>query len=234
MKLRYFGHSCFSVTLPPLSGGVRLLFDPFLTNNPAALEAGIDQSTPEAEYVLISHGHFDHVADAVPILHRTRATAIAGYEVCEWLFKQGVPETQLHRMNIGGTARFAFGSVQMVQAVHSSSLPDGSPGGCPGGFVIRTPAGAFYYSGDTALTMDMQLIPKRGPIDFAVLSLGDTFTMDPEDALEAARFIGCNEIVGVHFNTWPAIAIDQEAALTLFSNAGKRLHLPAPGAEILL
>ena len=234
MKLFYFGHSCFSVTLPPLCGGVHLLFDPFLTRNPKAQEAGLDQSTPEADYVLLSHGHFDHVEDAVPILRRTRAVAIAAYEVCEWLHKHGIPETQLHRMNIGGTARFAFGSVQMVQAVHSSSMPDGAPGGSPAGFVVRTQGGSFYYSGDTALTLDMQLIPKRGPLDFAVLSLGDTFTMDPEDALEAARFIGCDEIVGVHFNTWPPIAIDQEAAWTLFSNAGKRLHLPAPGAELAL
>jgi L-ascorbate metabolism protein UlaG (beta-lactamase superfamily) len=234
MKLFYYGHSCFSVTLPPLCGGARLLFDPFFTSNPKAQEAGLYQSTPEADYVLLSHGHFDHVEDAVPILRRTKAVAIAAYEVCEWLHKHGVPETQLHRMNIGGNARFAFGSVQMVQAVHSSSMPDGSPGGNPAGFVVRTQAGAFYYSGDTALTLDMQLIPKRGPLDFAVLSLGDTFTMDPEDALEAARFIGCDEIVGVHFNTWPPIAIDQEAALTLFSNAGKRLHLPAPGAELSL
>jgi L-ascorbate metabolism protein UlaG (beta-lactamase superfamily) len=234
MKLLYFGHSCFSVTLPPLCGGVRLLFDPFLINNPKAREAALDQSEPGADYVLISHGHFDHVDDAVPVLKRTKAVAVASYEVCQWLLKHGVPEEQLHRMNIGGTARFAFGSVQMVSAVHSSSMPDGAPGGHPCGFVVRTPGGSFYYSGDTALTLDMQLIPRKGPLDFAVLSLGDTFTMDPDDALEAARFVGCDEIVGVHFDTWPPIAIDQEAALTLFSNAGKRLHLPVPGAELSL
>lgn len=234
MKLLYFGHSCFLVTLPPLCGGVRLLFDPFLTNNPAAREAGVDRCEPDTDYVLISHGHYDHVDDAVRVLVRTKATAIASYEVCHWLQKHGVPEAQLHQMNIGGTARFAFGSVQMVRAVHSSSMPDGSAGGSACGFVIRTPGGAFYYSGDTALTLDMQLIPRRGPLDFAVLSLGDTFTMDAEDALEAARLVGCNEIVGVHCNTWPPIAIDQEAALTFFSNAGRRLHLPAPGAELSL
>lgn len=234
MKLFYFGHSCFSVTLPGLCGGARLLFDPFLTSNPKARDAGLDQTVPGADYVLISHGHFDHVEDAVRILRLTRAMAIASYEVCEWLLKHGVAESQLHRMNIGGTARFAFGSIQMVHAVHSSTMPDGAPGGNPCGFVVRTQGGAFYYSGDSALTLDMQLIPKRGPLNFAVLSLGDTFTMGPEDALEAARLIECDEIVGVHFDTWPPIAIDQEGALALFSNAGKRLHLPAPGAELSL
>lgn len=234
MKLLYFGHSCFLVTLPPLCGGIRLLFDPFLTKNPAARAAGVDRHEPPADYVLISHGHSDHVDDAVAVLGRTKATAIACHEVCQWLSRHGVPEAQLHRMNLGGTARFAFGSIQMVQAVHSSSMPDGAPGGTACGFVVRTSGGAFYYSGDTALTLDMALIPKKGSLDFAVLSLGDTFTMAPEDALEAARLIACDQIVGVHFNTWPPIAIDQEAALTVFSNAGKRLHLPAPGAELSL
>lgn len=234
MRFFYYGHSCFSVTLPALCGGTRLLFDPFLTSNPRAREAGLDQAVPEADYVLISHGHFDHVEDAVRILRGTKAVAIAAYEVCEWLLRHGVAENQLHRMNIGGIARFAFGSVHMVHAVHSSTMPDGAPGGNPGGFVVRTQAGAFYYSGDTALTLDMQLIPRRGPLDFAVLSLGGTFTMDPEDALEAARLLGCDEIVGVHFDTWPPITVDQEGALSLFSNAGKRLHLPAPGAEMFL
>jgi L-ascorbate metabolism protein UlaG (beta-lactamase superfamily) len=234
MKLSFFGHSCFSVTLPPLCGGARLLFDPFFTSNPKAKEAGLDHSVPEADFVLISHGHFDHVEDAVTVLRRTKAVAVAVYEVCDWLSKHGIPETQLHRMNIGGTARFAFGSAQLVHAVHSSTMPDGTPGGNPAGFVVRTQAGAFYYSGDTALTLDMQLIPKRGPVDFAVLSIGDTFTMGYEDALEAAEMVGCKEVVGVHFDTWPPIAIDQEAALAAFSNAGKRLHLPFAGAELLL
>lgn len=232
MKLTYFGHSCFAITLPDLCGGARLLFDPFFTGNPKAAEANADATTPEADFMLISHGHFDHINDAVAILKRTRAVAVAGYEVGDWLASKGIPETQLHRLNIGGSVRFPFGSIQMVHAVHSSTLPDGTPGGSAGGFVVRTAAGDFYYSGDTALTLDMQLIPKRGALRFAILSIGDTFTMGPEDALEAARLLKCDEIVGVHFDTWPPIAINQEASLSLFSNAGKRLHLPFPGEEL--
>lgn len=185
-----------------------------------------------ADYVLISHGHFDHVEDSVAILKRTGAVVLAAYEICEWLQRQGVPAVQVHALNIGGTARLPFGTVQMVSAVHSSTLPDGSTGGNPGGFVVRTEVGAFYYSGDTALSLDMQLIPRRGPLRFAVLCVGDTFTAGPEDALELARFVECDEVVGVHFDTWPPIAIDHHAAADLFSNDGKTLHLLKAGSEI--
>jgi L-ascorbate metabolism protein UlaG (beta-lactamase superfamily) len=208
-----------------------LLFDPFLTSNPAAQKAGITAESLSADYILISHGHFDHIEDAVALLQRTNAKAIAAYEICDWLKAQGVGEEQTLPMNHGGTLRLEFGSVQMVNAVHSSTLPDGSAGGNPAGFVVRTGAGNFYYSGDTALTLDMQLIPRRGPLRFAVLSIGDTFTMGPEDALEAASLIQCDEIVGVHYDTWPPITIDSAHAKTLFKKAGKTLHLLPPGAD---
>ena len=122
-----------------------------------------------------------------------------------------------------------FGTVQMVAAVHSSTLPDGASGGNPGGFVVRTKSGAFYYSGDTALTLDMQLIPRKGPLRFAILCVGDTFTMGPEDALEAARMVECDEVVGVHCDTWPPIVIDHKKAKTLFKEAAKTLHLLKAG-----
>lgn len=231
MKLTHFGHACFSVTLPPQCGGTRLLFDPFLTSNPLAHKAGISAQSVAADYILISHGHFDHIEDAVAVLKRTGAKVIAAYEICDWLKGQGVKDDQALPMNHGGTLKLDFGSVQMVNAVHSSTLPDGSSGGNPAGFVVRTASGSFYYSGDTALTMDMQLIHRRGPLRFAVLSIGDTFTMGPEDALEAARMIECDEIVGVHYDTWPPIAIDSTQAKTLFEEAGKRLHLLAPREE---
>jgi L-ascorbate metabolism protein UlaG (beta-lactamase superfamily) len=186
----------------------------------------------DCDYLLISHSHFDHVEDAATIARQTGAKVLAGFEVGEWLKSQGVPGEQIQPLNHGGTARFDFGSVQMVSAVHSSSLPDGGYGGAAGGFVVRSTQGAFYYSGDTALTLDMQLISRKGPLRFALLCIGDAFTMGPEDALEAARFVECDEIVGVHFDTWPPLQIDHAWAKSLFSGAGKKLHLPSPGDSL--
>ena len=232
MKLTSYGHSCFCVTLSPGAGGTHLLFDPFLSSSPTAAAAGLKASAIHADFVLISHGHYDHIEDAVKILKRTGARALAGYEVCEWLQKKGVAADKVIPLNIGGSVQLPFGSVQMVTAVHSGTLPDGSSGGNPGGFVVRTEEGAFYYSGDTALTLDMQLIPLRGKLRFAVLCIGDTFTMGPADALEAAKFVGCKDVVGVHYDTWPPIAIDKKAAKALFSAAGKKLHLVEAGASV--
>lgn len=232
MKLTHLGHACFSVVLPQKCGGARLLFDPFLTSNPLAQSAGFSPGKVEADYVLISHGHFDHIEDAAAVAIRTGAKVIAVYEICDWLKARGVAEGQLLPMNIGGTLRLNFGSVQMVAAVHSSTLPDGASGGNPGGFVVRTESGTFYYSGDTALTLDMQLIPRKGALRFAILSVGDTFTMGPEDALEAARLVECDEVVGVHYDTWPPIAIDSKQAKSLFKKSGKTLHLLKAGEEV--
>lgn len=231
MKLTHLGHACFSVALPEECGGARLLFDPFLTSNPLAQSAGLSWGKVQADYVLISHGHFDHIEDAVAILKQTGAKAVAAYEICDWLKAHGVAEEQVLPMNIGGTLRLDFGTVQMVAAVHSSTLPDGASGGNPGGFVVRTKSGAFYYSGDTALTLDMQLIPRKGPLRFAILCVGDTFTMGLEDALEAARMVECDEVVGVHYDTWAPIAIDHKKAKALFKQAGKTLRLLKAGED---
>ncbi|HVE17082.1 MAG TPA: MBL fold metallo-hydrolase, partial [Chthoniobacterales bacterium] len=137
--------------------------------------------------------------------------------------KQGI--NAVHALNPGGAHTFDFGRVKCVNAIHSSSLPDGSYGGQPGGFVIESPEGSFYYSGDTALTFDMKLIAEEFQLRFAVLPVGDNFTMGAADAAKAAGFAGCDEAVGVHFDTWPPIAIDHEAAKAAFAKAGKRLHL---------
>ncbi|RYD68034.1 MAG: metal-dependent hydrolase [Verrucomicrobiaceae bacterium] len=231
MKLTYYGHSCFGVQ----AGGKHLLFDPFITKNDLAQDAGVERDRIPADYILVSHGHFDHCDDAVAIAQRTGATVIGGFEVTQWLHEQGVPEEQVHSMNHGGAHRFEFGRVKFVSAIHSSTMPDGSPGGTPGGFVIDTTEGGFYYSGDTALTMDMQLISAAFPqLRFAVLCVGDNYTMGYEDALRAADFVKCDHVLGVHYDTWPIIHLDQQEAQRAFRIAGKTLHLPAIGETVEL
>jgi L-ascorbate metabolism protein UlaG (beta-lactamase superfamily) len=141
--------------------------------------------------------------------------------------QQGVPKT--HPMNHGGGFQFDFGRVKFVTAIHSSSMPDGSYGGNPGGFVVQTDEGNFYVSGDTALTMDMKLIGESTKLRFAALCIGDNFTMGIEDAIQAADFVGCIEILGVHYDTFPPIRIDHPSAVAKFRSAGKTLHLLEPG-----
>jgi L-ascorbate metabolism protein UlaG (beta-lactamase superfamily) len=221
MKVSYYGHSCFSVT----AGGKTLLFDPFITPNPLA--KAVDAKKIAADYILVSHGHEDHLADAVEIAKRTGATVIANFEVAVWLNQKGAPK--IHPMNHGGGFNFDFGRVKFVSAIHSSTMPDGSPGGNPGGFVVESADGNFYYSGDTALTMDMKLTGESTKLKFAALCVGDNFTMGPDDAVKAAEFIRCNEILGVHFDTFPPIKIDHAAAQEKFKAAGKSLHLLRPG-----
>jgi L-ascorbate metabolism protein UlaG (beta-lactamase superfamily) len=206
-------------------GGKNLLFDPFITGNPLA--KNIDVKKVPADFILVSHGHEDHLADAMEIARRTNALVIANFEVATWLNQKGAP--RVHPMNHGGGVQFDFGRVKFVNAIHSSTLPDGSNGGNPGGFVIESAEGNFYYSGDTALTLDMKLIGESTKLKFAALCVGDNFTMGSDDAVKAANLIHCNEILGVHFDTFPPIKIDHAAAQEKFKTAGKTLHLLQPG-----
>jgi len=224
MKLTYFGHSCFLVE----SAGKRLLFDPFITPNPLA--AAIDISAVPADAILVSHGHLDHVADVVAIATRTGAAVVCNWEIGEWLGREGIQNVAA--MNQGGRLSLGVCAVKMTSAIHSSTLPDGSPGGNPGGFVVEFPEGAFYYSGDSALTMDMKLIPEEFPLKFAVLPIGDRFTMGAADAARAAGFVGVETVVGVHYDTFPPITINKRDALETFSQAGRILLLPGIGESI--
>jgi len=221
MKVTFYGHSCFSV----VAGGKVLLFDPFITQN--SLAGSIDVNRVPADFILVSHGHDDHLADAVAIARRTGALVIAGFEVGEWFIKQGI--SKVHHLNHGGGHDFDFGRVKFVTAVHSSTLPDGSPGGNAGGFVVETSEGNFYYSGDTALTLDMKLIGESTRLKFAVLCVGDNFIMGAADAVKAADFVGCDQVMGVHYDTFPPIKIDHASACERFRVAGKTLHLLKPG-----
>ncbi len=224
MKLTYYGHACFAVEIK----GKKILFDPFITHN--ELAAHIDKDKIEADYIFLSHGHADHIADCVAIAGRTNCKVVANWEIHEWLNKQGIANT--HPMNTGGKWTFDFGVVKCVVAQHSSSLPDGSYGGNPMGFLFQTDEGNFYYSGDTALTLDMQLIPSWIELNFAIFPIGDNFTMGFSDAIVAAGFIQCNKVVGVHYNTFGFIKINETFAKNAFEAAGKTLLLPAIGETI--
>lgn len=224
MKYTYYGHACFRVE----TNGVKLLFDPFISHNELARH--IDLAAIEADYILVSHGHADHIADCVTLAQSTGAKVVCSWEIYEWLGKQGL--TNLHPMNTGGQWNFGAFSVRCTAAQHSSGLPDGSYGGNPMGFIVTSPEGQFYYSGDTALTLDMQLIPGWAKLNFAVLPIGDNFTMGYQDAVAAARMIDCKRIIGVHFDTFGFIKIDHAAALAAFESRGYTLHLPEIGSTI--
>jgi L-ascorbate metabolism protein UlaG (beta-lactamase superfamily) len=221
MDITYYGHACFSVRV----AGKTLLFDPFITPNPLA--ESVDVTAIKPDYILLSHGHADHVADVEKIALQSGARLIANFEVIQWFSAQGL--TNAHAMNSGGAFLFDFGRVTYTPAIHSSSMPDGSYGGQPGGFLVETDEGAFYYSGDTALTHDIKMVAVAGTLRFAALCLGDNFTMGVEDAVTAAEWLGCKEILGVHYDTFPPIVIDHEAAKEAFLKKGKKLHLLAPG-----
>ncbi len=221
MRVTYYGHSCFAVQV----ANKTLLFDPFITGN--ELAKAIDVKTVPADYILVSHGHADHMADTADIARRTGATIISNYEITVWFGKQGLQKS--HPLNHGGGWQFDFGRVKYVNALHSSSLPDGAYGGNPGGFVVESPEGNFYYSGDTALSMDMKLIGESARLKFAALCIGDNFTMGIEDAIKAAEFVRCQEILGLHYNTFPPIKIDSRAAIEKFKAARQNLHLLLPG-----
>lgn len=224
MTLIYYGHSCFLVEVE----GKKLLFDPFITGNELAKD--IDVTSIEADYILVSHGHQDHVLDLVAIAANTKAKVICAWEIYVWLGKQGIEN--VHPMNTGGQWKFDFGTVKCVTAQHSSGLPDGSYGGNPMGFIISSKEKNFYYSGDTALTLDMQLIPQFAVVDFAVLSIGDNFTMGPKDAVRAAHMINCHTVVGVHYDTFGFIKIDHKDTNDLFTSNGLSLLLPQIGETI--
>ena len=224
MKLTYYGHACFAVEVE----GKMILFDPFISHNPQAKH--INVNAIKADFIFLSHGHGDHVADAVAIAKQTNALCVAAAEIAGWLQKQGLE--RVHAMNHGGPIPFDFGTVRGVNAIHSSSLPDGTYGGNPLGFLFKTSKGNFYFAGDTALTLDMRLIAMWAKLDFAVLPIGGNFTMDVADAIKAADFVQCDKIVGVHYNTFPPITIDTEKAKSSFATASKTLLLPAIGETI--
>ncbi|WP_396183724.1 metal-dependent hydrolase [Flavobacterium sp.] len=216
MKITFYGHASLGIEV----SGKHILVDPFISGNPKA--AHIDINLLQADYILLTHAHQDHILDVEAIAKRTNALIVSNWEIATYFSNKGFKS---HPMNHGGSWKFDFGSVKFVHAVHSSSFPDGSYGGNPGGFVIEGEHKNIYISGDTSLTMDMKLIPMRTKLDLAILSIGNNFTMDVEDAIIAANFVECDKILGVHFDTFGFIEINHEEAIKKFFNKGKDLML---------
>lgn len=225
LDITYYGHSCFLLRV----SGKTLLFDPFITPNPLAKE--IKTGDIQADYILISHGHEDHVADVYDIAKRSSSVLISNFEITSWFNKKGLEK--YHPMNIGGSWTFDFGRVTMVSALHSSSLPDGTYGGTAAGFVLEVDQKTIYFAGDTALSAEMSLL-KRYHIDFAFLPLGDNFTMGPEEALLATEHIGCKNVIGMHYDTFGFIKIDHIKTRALFEKKAVNLHLLNIGSTIQL
>lgn len=204
VKLTWYGHAAWGID----ADGTKIVVDPFLKpNNPSAQ---VTAEELKADFILVTHGHGDHVADLVALAKQTGATVICNFEISVWLSRHGVDK--VHAMNHGGAFTFPFGKIKMVNAIHSSMLPDGSNGGNPAGYVIQFNDGHdVYFAGDTALTYDMKLIGEFGGVDLAVLPVGDNFTMGPDDAMVAAQWVKAKHVLLSHYNTFPLIAIDGPA-----------------------
>ena len=222
-ELIWLGHACWSLKAGPHT----ILVDPFLDDNPAA---PVKADQVAADFILVSHGHGDHIADCAKIAKRTGALVISNYEITTWLAAQGVEKTHGH--NLGGGSQHAFGRVKLTLAHHSSALPDGSNGGNPSGFLLTLPTLKIYFACDTALFYDMKLIGAGG-LDLAVLPIGDLFTMGPDDALEAVKLLQPKRVVPSHFNTWPPIAQDAEAwAARVRTETSAQVNVLQPGQTL--
>ena len=226
MILTYLGHSALRIDCDD----IQLVVDPFITGN-SLVQDRVRLSNLYPQYILLTHAHQDHILDAEALARQSGATIISNFEIVNHYKAIGLDG---FAMNHGGAHTFPFGWLKYVNAVHSSSFPDGSYGGQPGGFLLRSDGKTIYIAGDTALHLDMKLLPEYGAIDLAILPIGDTFTMGPEDAAKAAGFLQCNRVLGVHYDTFDPIKIDQEKAKSCFVKAGKKLLLTAIGESIAI
>ena len=223
MKITFLGHASLAIEI----NNKHLIVDPFITANEKAKH--IDINTLKADYILLTHAHQDHILDAEAIAKNTGAKIISNYEIVN---HYGNLNIEGHPMNHGGSWQFDFGRVTLTNAIHTSSFPDGSYGGQPAGFIIESNEGNIYIAGDTALTMDMKLIPLQTKLDLAVLPIGDNFTMGIESAVHASDFVSCNNILAYHFDTFGYIEIDHDKAKETFKKANKNLTILEIGASI--
>lgn len=225
VKVTWLGHASIALE----TAGYRLLVDPFLTNNPVA---SLKADEAQADYILLSHGHGDHLGDTIEIARRSGATVITNFEIGTWLEKQGV---QTHTQHVGGGYSHPFGYLKFTQALHGSGLPDGSYGGNPVGFLLTTKEGQkVYIACDTGLFGDMRLIGEEG-VDLAILPIGDNYTMGPDDALRAVRLLTPKHVIPVHYNTWGLISQDPHAwARRVEAETQTKVHVLNPGESFTL
>lgn len=198
ISLTWHGHATFSLNI----NGINVVVDPFFTGNPSAV-ATLEEV--ETDYILLTHGHGDHVGDTIAMAQRYNAKVVANFEIANWVNEQGHANT--HPQHIGGGWNHSFGRVKFTPAIHGSGLPDGSYGGSPAGLLITADNKNIYISGDTALFSDMSLIGNVG-LDLAILCIGDNFTMGPDDSIEAIKYLNPKAVIPCHYNTWPLIAVD--------------------------
>lgn len=225
MKITFYGHASLGIQIKDIN----ILVDPFISPNKKASHIDIDSL--KADYILITHAHQDHIVDVEAIAKRTGAVVVSNFEIVN---HYGKLDIEGHPMNHGGKWDFEFGTVKYVNAIHTSSFPDGSYGGQPGGFVIEGEHKNIYIAGDTALTFDMKLIPLQTKLDLAILPIGDNFTMGIDDAILASDFIECDKVLGYHYDTFGYIEIDHEEAKRKFFDKDKDLMLLTIGDSIEL
>lgn len=224
MKITFLGHASLHIEFE----GTNIIVDPFISGN--SLASHIDISALKADYILVTHAHQDHILDVETIAKNTGATIVSNYEIA---MHYGGKDFPVFAMNHGGTYKTDTFSAKYVNAIHTSSFPDGSYGGQPGGFVLTTNSGkSIYIAGDTALTYDMKLIPLQTKLDLAILPIGDTFTMGVDDAILASDFVACDKVLGYHYDSFPPIKIDQAEAKQKFTDRHKELVLLDVGGSL--
>jgi L-ascorbate metabolism protein UlaG (beta-lactamase superfamily) len=223
IQFTYVGHATYLLNI----GGKRLVIDPFFTSNPLT---DTSADTVDADFVLVSHGHFDHLEDAAAIAKRTGAKLISNFEIANWFQNQGVEN--VHGQHLGGGFNHDFGHLKLTIAHHGSGLPDGSYGGNPAGLLITAGGKRLYFACDTALFLEMELYG-RGGVDLFVAPIGDNYTMGPDDAVEAVKLVKPKLAVPCHYNTWPPIAQDGAAwARRVEAETGCKAKALSPGETI--